>query len=146
MEGNLASVVFSFIIMFAIGALSWPYDYNLMVLGFLYTTWWSLCIALLIACLSERFEIVHRIWPPIGYLYIFFSGFLFMADWLPTQVRELGLPLSPPLHCYEMVRGGLFGDKVIVYYDIPYLTLMLAILTVIGLWLLHNVRQYIEIE
>jgi ABC-type polysaccharide/polyol phosphate export permease len=116
-----------------------------MIIGFLYTTWWSLCVALLVACLSERFEIVAHIWPPVSYLYMFFSGFFFMADWLPVGLRHIALAIDPPLHCYEMIRGGMFGNRIVVYYDVPYLTFILAILTLIGLWLLRDVRQHIEL-
>jgi capsular polysaccharide transport system permease protein len=144
--GNLASVAVSFFVLFIIGSINWPQNYALMVLGFLYTVWWSLCVALLIACLSERFEMVAHVWPPISYLYLFFSGFFFMADWLPVDLRNFALAIDPPLHCYEMVRGGMFGNWVRVYYDIPYLTGMLAILTLIGLWLLRDVRYYIDLE
>lgn len=144
--GNLASVAISLIIFFIVGVMNWPQDYTLMMAGFLYTTWWSLCIALIVACLSERSEIVAHVWPPISYLYLFFSGFFFMADWLPVRLRDIVLAIDPPLHCYEMVRGGMFGNRIVVYYDVPYLTLLLAVLTLIGLWLVRDVRQYIELE
>lgn len=144
--GNLASVVFSFVVLFVVGSIEWPYDYNLMLLGFIYTTWWSLCVALILASLSERSEMVWHIWAPVGYLYIFYSGFFWMADWMPQKLRVIVLAIDPPLHCYEMVRAGLFGNMMHPHYDIPYLTFMLAILTVIGLWLMRDVRRYIELE
>jgi len=145
--GNIASVAISFIVLVVLGAIDWPDNYQLMVLGFLYTTWWSLCVALLLAALSERFEIVPHIWGPIGYLYVFYSGFMMLADWLPIRLRTYVLAVDPPLHCYEMVRGGMFGHQVMhPHYDIAYLTWILAMLTLLGLWLLRDVRQYIELE
>jgi len=78
--GNLASVVVSGALFLALGVMAWPADYTLMLLGFLYTIWWSLCIALILATLSERFEVVPHIWSPLSYLYIFFSGFFILAD------------------------------------------------------------------
>jgi capsular polysaccharide transport system permease protein len=144
--GNLASVAFSLAVFLAIDIVSWPQDFTLMMAGFIYTTWWSLCVALFVVCLSERFEIVAHIWPPISYLYMFFSGFFFMADWLSADLRHIALAIDPPLHCYEMIRGGMFGNRIVVHYDIPYLTFILATLTLIGLWLLRDVRQYIELE
>src|SRR5947208_5547087 len=59
--GNLASVVVSGALFLALGVMAWPADYTLMLLGFLYTIWWSLCIALILATLSERFEVVPHI-------------------------------------------------------------------------------------
>jgi capsular polysaccharide transport system permease protein len=144
--GNLASVVTSFTVLFMLGSIDWPYDYNLMLLGFVYTAWWSLCVALILASLSERSELVAHIWAPIGYLYIFFSGFMIMADWLPQHLRDIALAVDPPLHCYEMVRAGLFGNLMHPHYDIPYLSLILTVLTLLGLWLLRDVRRHLELE
>src|SRR4051794_39029644 len=76
--GNLASVAVSFGTLFLIGAIEKPYNYNLTFLGFLYTTWWSLCVALILAGLSERTELIVHIWAPVGYMYVFFSGFMFL--------------------------------------------------------------------
>ena len=145
--GNLASVAVSFVAFVAIGAIDWPANYGLMLLGFLYTTWWSLCVALIIVSLSERFEVILHIWPPISYLYIFFSGFFYLADWLPVDLRRIALAVDPPMHCYEMVRGGLFGNQLMhPHYDLPYLTFLLAVLTLIGLVLVRGVRKHLELE
>jgi capsular polysaccharide transport system permease protein len=144
--GNLASVAFSFFVLYTIGAIDWPFDYSIMLLGFLYTTWWSLSIALILAALSERTEYVLHIWAPIGYLYIFFSGFFWMADWLPPRILNIAMWIDPPLHCYEMVRAGMFGNLMRPHYDVPYLTLFLSVLTLIGLCFIHNVRNHLEIE
>src|SRR5439155_7438165 len=145
--GNLASVVVSGALFLALGVMAWPADYTLMLLGFLYTIWWSLCIALILATLSERFEVVPHIWSPLSYLYIFFSGFFILADWLPPGLRQVALTIDPPLHCYEMVRGGMFGNKIMhPHYDIGYLSFLLTILTLIGLWLVRDVRKHLELE
>jgi capsular polysaccharide transport system permease protein len=144
--GNLASVVVSFVLLYVIGSLDWPYDYSLMFLGFVYTAWWSLCVALMLAALSERYEIIVHLWSPISYLYIFYSGFFMLADWIPARWRGIVMAIDPPLHCYEMVRAGLFGNRMHPHYDIGYLTVLLAVLTLFGLWLMRDVRQHLELE
>lgn len=144
--GNLASVAFSFFVLHIFGFLDWPYDYTLFVLGFVYTAWWSLAVALILASLSERWEVIPHIWSPIAYLYIWFSGFLFMAAWVPPNIRAIILAIDPPFICYEIERAGLFGPRLQFYYDIPYLTYVLLILTAIGLWLMHHVRKHLELE
>jgi len=145
--GNLAAGALSFILFVAIGVMSWPVDFNLMVWGFIYAAWWALCVAMILACLSERWEAVEHVWPPFSYLYIFFSGFFILADWLPPGLRSLALTVDPPMHTYEMVRGGMFGNQAMhPHYDIPYLTFLLAVLTLIALWLIHGVRKHIELR
>jgi capsular polysaccharide transport system permease protein len=77
---------------------------------------------------------------------MFFSGFMFMASWLPVPLRRITLAIDPPVHCYEILRKGMFGNKIQTYFDIPYLTFLLLVLTLIGLWLLHDVRKHLELE
>lgn len=144
--GNLSSAVFSFIVFYALGMIELPVNYPLMLLGFIYTTWWSLAIALIVAAAGARSEIVEHIWSPISYLYMFFSGFMFMAAWLPNGLRHIALAIDPPLICYEMIRAGMFGHKVQTYYDIPYLTFLLLVLTFIGLWFTRDVRKHLELQ
>lgn len=143
--GNLAACAFSFMILYTLGFLDWPQDPGLMVLGFVYTAWWSLAVALLVASLSERSEIVEHVWAPLSYMYLPVCGFFFLAEWLPTNLRTLALAVDPPLHAFEMVRAGLIGNQFRPYYDIPYLSYILTTMTVIGLWLMRHVRQYVDI-
>jgi capsular polysaccharide transport system permease protein len=53
------------------------------------------------------------------------------------------MAVNPPLHAYEMIRGGLFGNRIEVFYDIPYVSYILAIVTLIGLWLMREVRKHL---
>ena len=52
--------------------------------------------------------------------------------------------LGPTGRC--AIRGGLFGDQIQTFYDIPYVTGFLAVLTLIGLWLVRDVRRHLELE
>ena len=144
--GNLAATALSFYLFYLLGAIDWPYDPSLFLLGVLYMAWWSVSVALIVAAWSERSEIVEHIWPPISYIYMPISGFFFLAQWLPVPVRELALTVMPSLHCYEMIRGGLFGSRLQVFYDLSYLSFVLAVLTLFGLWLLRGVRQYVQFD
>ena len=141
--GNLSSGAVSLIILVAVGAIDLPYDFELMLFGYLYATWWALAVALIIVALSERYELVEHVWPPMSYLYIFFSGFVFLADWLPTSLRRVALLIDPPLHTYEMVRSGMFGPRMNAHYDVVYLTFLLGGLTLLGLWLMRSVRKHL---
>src|SRR4249920_3938064 len=100
-----------------------------------YMSWWSIAVALIVAALSERFDIVEHIWMPASYMYMAVCGFFFMAAWLPAPLRRVALSIDPPLHAYKMIRGGLWGNRVQVFYDIPYLSYLPAIVTLVGLWL-----------
>jgi capsular polysaccharide transport system permease protein len=144
--GNLSACAMSFLIIYMIGAIDWPRDYALCLVGFFYMGWWAIAVALNVAVLSERYEIVEHIWMPTSYMYMAVCGFFFMAAWLPPPLRRVALAVDPPLHAYEMIRAGLFGNHIQTFYDMPYLTWILAILTLIGLWQLRDIRKYIVLE
>jgi capsular polysaccharide transport system permease protein len=142
---NLAALIASFGLFYLIGAIDVPLDLPMFYVGYFYMIWWSLTIGLLIGALSERTDWVEKIWMPISYLYMFFSGFFFLADWLPPALRNVAL-YQPSLQAYEMIRAGIFGTTIKTYYDFGYTTFVLAILTLFGLWLLREGRRYVVVE
>jgi capsular polysaccharide transport system permease protein len=146
MMGSLAATVFSFIVLYMLGFVKWPENPSLMIAGNLYMGWWSLAMALIIGALSERTEIVEHVWPPISYMYLPVSGFFYLAEWLPAPLRSLALHAMPALPCYEMIRAGLFGSHIQTFYDPVYLSGVLSVLTFIGLWLMRDVRRFIELD
>jgi capsular polysaccharide transport system permease protein len=142
---NLSAVVASFALFYSVGLLDVPRDLPMFYFGYFYTIWWSAVIGLIIGALSERSDWVEKIWTPFSYLYMFFSGFMFMAAWLPAGLRGWAL-LIPPLQAYEMIRAGMFGAAVKTYGDPAYETGILAVLTLIGLLLMREARKYVVTE
>jgi capsular polysaccharide transport system permease protein len=114
-------------------------------LGYFYMIWWSVAAGLIIGALSERTEWAEKIWQPYSYLYMFFSGFFVLAGWLPENIRGWAL-LQPSLQAYEMIRAGMFGNVVKTYGDPAYTTMVLAVLTFIGLLLMRESRKYVVAE
>jgi capsular polysaccharide transport system permease protein len=144
--GNISACALSFLLFYTLGLIDWPRDYALFLTGFFYMSWWAIAVALIVTALSERSEIVEHIWFPISYMYLAVCGFMFLAAWLPTPLRRVALAIDPPLHAYEMIRGGLWGNRIQTFYDISYLTWVLAIVTLLGLWLMRDVRKHIVLE
>jgi capsular polysaccharide transport system permease protein len=144
--GNYGAAVFSFFLLFSIGAMDWPSNMPLLFLGYFFMTWWCVAVGFVIGAFSERTPWFEKIWSPISYIYLAASGFPYMAAWLPAWLRPTMLNVMPSLPCYEMIRGGIFGPKVRVYYDIPQLSFILAAITLFGLLGLRDVRRYIVNE
>jgi capsular polysaccharide transport system permease protein len=144
--GNYGAAVFSFLLLYSVGALEWPRDTPLLFVGYFYMTWWCVSIGIVLAAFSERSAIFEKIWPPVSYMYLPASGCFFLAAWLPARVRDVLLTVVPALPCYEMIRGGLFGPVIQTFYDIPYLTFILAAITLFGLLGLRDVRRYLVNE
>jgi capsular polysaccharide transport system permease protein len=143
--GNLTAVLISFAVFYVIGALEVPHDLPMFYLGYFFMIWWCVASALIIGALSERSDWVSQIWIPYSYLYLMFSGFFYLADWLPRSLRNVAL-YQPYTQAYEMIRGGVFGTTIKTYGDPEYTTLALASLTLFGLWLLRDSRRFVVIE
>ena len=142
---NLAALVVSFAVFYAIGAVDVPRDLPMFYLGYFYMIWWSVAVALIIGPLCERSDWVQQIWLPYSYMYLIFSGFFYLADWLPPSLRTVAL-YQPYTQAYEMIRAGVFGATITTYGDPAYTTFVLAILTLFGLWLMREARKYIVLE
>jgi capsular polysaccharide transport system permease protein len=142
---NLLALGVTFILFASLGEMQAPRDLPMFFIGYLYAIWWCVTVGLVIGALSERSNLVEKIWVPYSYLYMFFSGFFFLAVWLPPRLREWAL-YQPSLQTYEMIRRGVFGSTVNTYYDMAYTTAVLAALTLIGLWALRDGRRFVIVE
>ena len=143
--GNLTALLVSFAVFYCIGEMEVPKDLPMFYLGYFYMIWWCVALAMVIGGLSERSEWVEKIWAPYSYLYLMFSGFFYLADWLPPGLRNVAL-YQPSLQAYEIIRAGPFGTTVRTYGDPVYTAFVLAILTVFGLWVLREARKFLVLE
>jgi capsular polysaccharide transport system permease protein len=143
--GNLAALILSFLLFYVLGAVDVPRNLPMFYLGYLYMIWWCLAAALIIGALCERSDWVEKIWMPYSYLYLMFSGFFYLADWLPSSLRNVAL-YQPYLQAYEMIRAGVFGNSIRTHGDPVYTTFALAILTLFGLWLMREGRKHVVVE
>jgi capsular polysaccharide transport system permease protein len=141
--GNYGALVFSFFLLYSIGAMDWPRDLPLLFVGYFYMTWWCVAVGLVIAAFGPRTVVFEKVWPPVSYMYLPVSGFFFMAAWVPAPMRSILLTAMPALPCYEMIRAGIFGPVMRYYYDIPRLSFILAAITLFGLLGLRDIRRYI---
>jgi capsular polysaccharide transport system permease protein len=143
--GNVAAIATSYLIFYVLGVVDWPVNPAMMIVGVLYMAWWAFAVALIVAGLCERTHLIEHIWPPISYMYMPLCGFFYLAQWLPTSLRQGALTVLPSLHAYEMLRDGMFGNRIQTFYDIGYVSYVLSALTLIGLWLLRTVREHLEL-
>lgn len=107
-------------------------DIGSVLIGWLLLAWFSLGLGLIIGALSARFSDFERVWRPMNYPLFIISGVLFMAGWLPPNLRELILWV-PMVHGNELIREGFFGSIVTTYGDPTYLVIVNLILTFLGL-------------
>jgi ABC-type polysaccharide/polyol phosphate export permease len=114
------------------GWMSPPEDVLAVVGGWLMTAWFGMSLAILLGALSERFELVEKLWHPFAYLLFPLSGAGFMVDAVPKEAQNFLLWL-PMVHGVEYVRHGFFGSSFHAHYDLAYMACCNIMLTILGL-------------
>lgn len=134
LEAMGASISFVVLGLFfvSVGWLKPPEDILQVLFAWFMLAWFGSALALLVGSVSERSEIVEKLWHPAMYLLFPLSGAGFMVEWLPHAAQEVIL-LLPMVHGVELLREGYFGSAVRAHYDVPYMASICLILTVLGL-------------
>jgi ABC-2 type transport system permease protein/capsular polysaccharide transport system permease protein len=111
--------------------LTMPEDIFQVLGGWLLLAWFGAGLALTVGGLSEKWDVVGKLWPPFSFILFPMSGVAFLADALPPKVRSVVLWL-PMLNALEFLREGWFGTLMHAHYNIPYVVLFNFILTFTG--------------
>ncbi len=122
-----------------------PADIGLFLAGWGVYALFCFSLCLVIAPVSEMSEALEKFVPVTTYIMIPFSGLFYMVSWLSPNVREYML-LSPFVNGMEMMRKGLWGDQVTVYYNVWNPIICSAVATLIGLSLCRRVRRTLAVE
>ena len=83
--------------------------------------------------------------PVTTYVMIPFSGVFNMTSWLTPQAQKV-MYYSPFVHSMELMRYGIFGDRVQAQWDlfVPFAASILFL--VVGLALCRRIRRRLVIE
>ena len=143
--GATISLVVLSLFFIAIGWISVPADVLTMVFGWLMLVWFAVGLGLVIGSISERSEVVDRVWHTLTYLTFPLSGAVFMVDWLPRALQEIVLWI-PMVHGVEMLRHGYYGEWVTTHYNLVYFASINLVLMLIGLILVRQTQLRVEPE
>jgi ABC-type polysaccharide/polyol phosphate export permease len=130
--GATISFVVLSIIFISIGWMKPPENFIQVILAWIMLAWFGSSLAILLGALSERSEIIEKFWHPSAYLLFPLSGAAFMVDAVPPFGQKIIL-LLPMVHGVEMLREGYFGSSVRAHYDLGYMALCCALLSLLGL-------------
>jgi capsular polysaccharide transport system permease protein len=103
----------------------------------------SLCLVL--APLSELSDVLEKLMPVTVYIAIPFSGTFTMVSWLAPEFQKFML-YSPFVSPMELIRHGIFGDRVDAIWDLTVPICSTMVLMVIGLGLCRSIRQRLVVE
>lgn len=143
--GATAAFIVVYIVLIFLGQISLPKDILLLYAGWMVLALNSIGLATVLAALAIRWEFMERIVPLLTYMLIPLSGAFFMVAWLPPHFREIYL-LVPIPHGIEMVRGGVFGPFVETHYHAAYALAWAAVMNFVGLILLADARDRVDVE
>lgn len=134
LEGGGATISFVTLSLFYIyiGWLEPPDDVLLVIGGWLLIAWFGAALGMFLGAVSERSELVERLWHPVSYIMFPLSGAAFMVDSLPPAVQKYALYI-PMVNGVEIVREGYFGDQIRAHYDLSYLVVCCVVLSVLAM-------------
>lgn len=143
--GATAAFVVVYGVLMALGQVSWPASLLLLYGGWFLLAFMSMGLAMVLAALAIRYDVMERIVPLFTYILIPVSGVFIMAAWVPAAYRDAFL-LIPLPHPVEMVRAGVFGEFVETHFDPIYALGWAALFNVAGLLLLAGARERVDAE
>jgi capsular polysaccharide transport system permease protein len=137
-----ASMSFVVLTLFFVSAgwMDWPQDVLKIIAAWLLLIWFGFSLAILLAALSEQFEVIEKLWHPATYLFFPLSGAGYIVSALPKEAQELALYL-PMVNAVELLREGYFGSQIEAHYDIPYVAAFSLVMSLIGLAQLRRVSS-----
>lgn len=128
---TMSFIVLSLLFTF-LGWMSLPENILKVLFGWFMLAWFGTALAIFLGALSERTEVIEKTWHPASYLLFPLSGAAFMVDVLPKAAQDFIL-LLPMVHGVEILREGYFGSAIHAHYDMVYMAVFNAVLTLLGL-------------
>jgi len=143
--GAMMAFVFIAVVLIALNEFPVPADVGALLWGwFLYCAFvFSLCLVL--APLSEKSDVLEKLMPVTIYISIPFNGTFTMVSWLTPGLQDYML-LSPFMSPMELIRHGVFGDRVHAIWDVTVPISTTIVLTIIGLAMCRRMRRELVIE
>jgi ABC-type polysaccharide/polyol phosphate export permease len=134
LEAAGATISFTVLCTFfiSIGWIKPPEDFLKVIAAWLMLAWFGTSLAIFLGAVSERSEVIEKLWHPTAYLLFPLSGAAFLVDALPPVAQKFIL-LLPMVHGVEMLREGYFGSAVRAHYDLSYMVLCCSVLSLLGL-------------
>lgn len=122
-----------------------PEDIIQVVFAWVMIAIFGASLAIFLASLSERYEIIEKLWHPASYLTFPLSGAAFLVSTLPKAGQDFVLYI-PMVHGVEMLREGYFGSRVHAIYDFGYFVTCTLLMLCVGLAFSRRVGREVVLE
>jgi ABC-type polysaccharide/polyol phosphate export permease len=138
MGATMSFFILSLVFIYLFEWIQPPEDILKVVGGWLCLAWFGMALAIFIGALSEKSELVDKLWHPLSYLIFPLSGAAFLLEAVPPGARSY-IWWIPMVHCSEFIRDGYFGSKFHAIYDMRYVLICNLILTFLALLMVRDV-------
>lgn len=143
--GSMMAFVFIAALLFTIGEFPVPADVGVLLMGWFVYCLFTFAVCLVLAPLSEISDVLEKLVPVTTYIMIPFSGTFNMVSWLTPEAQKV-MYYSPFVHAMEMIRYGVFGDRVNAVWDLSVPIGASLVLLLLGLGLCRRVRRTLVVE
>lgn len=138
--GGTASFALLSCVLIAAEVIKPPENIVLVAAAWLLTAWFGFAFSMMLGTMSQRSEIVEKLWHPAAYLLFPVAGAAYLVDALPREAQAVVLWL-PMVHCTEMLRDGYFGSVFTAHYSVGYLAGCNLVMSAVGLALERQVSR-----
>lgn len=143
--GSMMAFTFIGILLYVLNEFPVPADLGSLFAGWFFYCLFTFSLCLVLAPLSEMSEVLEKLMPVTLYIMIPFSGTFTMVSWLTPDLQKFML-YSPFVSPMELMRYGLFGDRVNPIYDLTIPIACSMVLMIIGLSLCRRIRRTLVVE
>jgi capsular polysaccharide transport system permease protein len=143
--GSMMAFLFIGSILYALNEFPVPADMGALLGGWFLYCLFTFSLSLVLAPVSEMSELLEKLLPVTLYIMIPFSGTFSMVSWLTPNIQKFML-YSPFVSPMELLRYGLFGDRVNAIYDLSVPIAWSLVLLLVGLGLCRRVRRTLVVE
>lgn len=143
--GSMMAFVLIATVLFIINEFPVPADVGALLVGWFIYCLFTFALCLVLAPLSEMSDVLEKLVPITTYIMIPFSGTFNMVSWLTPEAQKV-MYYSPFVHAMEIIRYGVFGERVNAVWDLSVPIGASLVLLLIGLVLCRRVRRTLIVE
>lgn len=143
--GSMMAFLFIGTILLVLGEFPVPADLGPLLGGWSLYCLFVLSLCLVLAPLSEMSEVIEKLMPVTLYIMIPFSGVFNMVSWLAPKYQPAML-YSPFVSPMELMRYGIFGERVNAIWDVTVPVTSSIVLMLVGLALCRRIRRQLAVE
>lgn len=119
-----------------------PVNWGGVLTTIFYLVTLSFSLGVFLATLCQFIKPLGKVIPMVMRIMFFCSGIFFSADQIPHVLREI-FKWNPLLQVIEMGRNGLAQSYIVSVVDWPYLTIIIILLSFLGLLLERYSRAFL---